>query len=87
MTIQTFIKRYAVLTYYVLTFVISWGGVLLVSGGPSGIPASTEEAARLLGIGVLAMLVGPSVTGILMIRLVYGVAGLHDFCPGCSSGR
>ena len=79
MTIQTFIKRYAVLTYYVLTFVISWGGVLLVSGGPSGIPASTEEAARLLGIGVLAMLVGPSVTGILMIRLVYGVAGLHDF--------
>ena len=31
-TIKAFIKKYPVLTYFVLTFVFSWGSILLVVG-------------------------------------------------------
>jgi len=35
-TISAFIKRHPVLTFYVLAFAISWGGILIVVGGPGG---------------------------------------------------
>jgi hypothetical protein len=36
-TIKTFIRKHSVLIYYALTFAISWGGILLVIGGPGAI--------------------------------------------------
>jgi hypothetical protein len=41
-TIRAFIKRNPVLTYYALTFALSWGGILIVVG-PGGIPGTREE--------------------------------------------
>ena len=35
--ITVVIKRHPVLTFYALVFAISWGGILLVIGGPRGI--------------------------------------------------
>jgi membrane protease YdiL (CAAX protease family) len=78
-TITTFIKRRPVLTYYVLTFAISWSGVLLVIGGPSALPSPSEQAMSLLPVAILVMLVGPSVAGLLMTGLVHGRAGLREF--------
>ena len=49
---QAFIKRHPVLTYYALTFAISWGGMLLVIGGPGGIPSTPEQFARLIPLVV-----------------------------------
>jgi membrane protease YdiL (CAAX protease family) len=66
-----------VLTYFALAFAISWGGVLLVIGGPGGIPASPEQAARLFPFAFVAMLPGPSVAGLLMTGLIHGRAGLR----------
>jgi hypothetical protein len=44
-----------VLTYYILTFAISWGGILLVIlGGRSSVPASPEQFEQLIPIGILA---------------------------------
>lgn len=40
-SVKTFIKRHPVLSYYVLTFTISWGGVLLLVGGPGSIPGTS----------------------------------------------
>jgi membrane protease YdiL (CAAX protease family) len=77
--IKAFIKRHPVLTYFVLTFVISWGLVLLVIGGPVGIPGTPEQTTELLPIVVLVMLVGPFVAGILLTGLVYGRAGFREF--------
>jgi uncharacterized protein len=77
-SMRGFIQRYAVLTYYSLTFAISWGGVLLVIGGPGGISATPEHVDRLLPAAILAMLAGPGAAGILMTGLVSGRAGYRD---------
>jgi len=72
-TIQAFIKRHPLLTYFALTFAISWGAIL-IAVGPSGIPVNTEQVA-MLG---LATLLGPSAAGILSTGLVDGRAGFRE---------
>jgi membrane protease YdiL (CAAX protease family) len=73
-TIKDFIKRQPLPTYFVLTFAISWGAILILVG-PGGIPVSTEQVA-MLG---LAMLLGPSVAGILLTGLASGRVGFREF--------
>jgi membrane protease YdiL (CAAX protease family) len=77
-TIKAFIQRQPVLTYFALTFVISWGGILLVIGGPSRILRVSEQFDTLLPTVILAILAGPSIAGILLMAFVYGKAGLRD---------
>lgn len=76
-TSTTFIKKYPVLTYYVLVFMISWGGILLVVG-PDGIPATETEVERLVLFVLLALFAGPSFAGILLTGLVHGKAGFRE---------
>ncbi|MEW6403145.1 MAG: CPBP family intramembrane glutamic endopeptidase [Chloroflexota bacterium] len=76
MNIQAFMKRHAVLTYFVLTFAISWGGIL-IAFGPGGIPASLEQLEKLGPSAYLAMLAGPSVASILLTGLIDGRAGMR----------
>jgi membrane protease YdiL (CAAX protease family) len=78
-TIRAFVERRSVATYFLLVFVISWGGVLMVVG-PGGIPAANQEQLdTLFPIAILAMVAGPSVAGILMTGLLHGRAGLREF--------
>jgi membrane protease YdiL (CAAX protease family) len=77
-TIETFIKRYPVLTYFALTFIISWGGVLLIIGGPGAIPGTEKQIETLPPFVMLAWFAGPSVTGILLTSLVSGRAGFRE---------
>jgi hypothetical protein len=53
-----------VLSYYVLTFAISWGGILLVVRGLGGIPGTSDRTARLMPLAIVFMLFGPSIAGI-----------------------
>ena len=76
-TIEAFIKRHPVLTYFALAFAISWCGVLIVVG-PGGIPGASEQFDPLLPFVGLAMLAGPSVAGLLLTGLIYGRAGLRE---------
>jgi uncharacterized protein len=76
-TIKPFITRHPVLAYYVLTFAISWGGMLLV--GSPGLLAGTDwQTDPLFPLAILLMLVGPPVAGVLLTALVAGKAGLRD---------
>ena len=78
-TIKAVIKRHPILTYFALTFIISWGGILILVG-PGGIPATNKEQIdRLFPIAILAMVAGPSVAGILLTGHLYGSAGLREF--------
>jgi membrane protease YdiL (CAAX protease family) len=76
-TIEAFIKRHPVLSYYVLAFAISWGAMLLVIGGPVGIPATPKQMVSMMGPVVAALMAGPSVAGLLLTSIVDGRAGLR----------
>jgi len=71
------VQRHPLIAYFALTFAVSWGGVLLVIG-PGGFPGTPEAFERLLPAGVVAMLLGPSLVGLLMTGLVNGRAGYRD---------
>lgn len=75
-TIAALIKRHPLPAYYTLTFAISWGGMLLVIGGPGGLPGTPGQADRLMGIA-FSLMAGPSVSGLLLTGLVSGRAGLR----------
>jgi membrane protease YdiL (CAAX protease family) len=78
--IKAFIKRHPVLTYYILTFAISWGGMLWAVGiGPGGFLATPEQLQAQVPYAVPAMIIGPSVAGILETALLAGRAGLREF--------
>ena len=67
-----------VLTYYVVTFVISWGGLMTVVGGPRGVLGTPGRFEALLPMVIMALLAGPIVSGILMTALAGGRAGLRE---------
>ena len=69
-TMKNFIKTHALLIYFILAFAISWGAILL-SAGPDGIPVTADQIA-VLG---MAMLLGPSVAGVLLTGLASGKMG------------
>ena len=77
-TIKAFIKSHPVLSFYALAFAISWGGVFVVAGGPGAISASSEPSQTQLTLLYPALIVGPSVAGILLTALLYGRAGLRE---------
>jgi uncharacterized protein len=86
-TIKTSIKKHPVLTYFALTFAISWGGILLVIGGPGGILPAPEQFEKLLPMVVLALMAGPSVAGILLTGIVDGKAGFRELLSRLLSWR
>jgi len=67
-----FIKRHSLLIYFTLTFIISWGAVLILAG-PNGIPVADDQAV-VLG---MALLLGPGVAGILLTGLTSGRDGFR----------
>jgi membrane protease YdiL (CAAX protease family) len=78
-TILAYIRRHPVLSYYVLAFALSWGGVLLVIiAGGSSIPATPEQFQRLIPFMIPALYLGPATAGLLMPGLVDGRAGYGE---------
>ncbi|EKD53247.1 MAG: CAAX amino terminal protease family [uncultured bacterium] len=77
MNISGFIKRHPVFSYYFLVFTISWGGILLLIGGPGNIPGTYEQASKLFFPVLVAMFAGPFFSGIVMNYLCDGKTGLR----------
>ena len=75
---RTIVQKYPVLTYYVLTFAISWGGILWAIGGPGNLPATGEPPALQALLALLALFAGPSIAGVVTTALVDGRAGLRE---------
>jgi len=76
--IRTFTKSHPLLSFYALAFAVTWGGLIMVVGGPSEILGSPERFETRFGLVLLAWLAGPSVASIFMTGLVYGRAGLRE---------
>jgi membrane protease YdiL (CAAX protease family) len=75
---SSLVQRHPVLAYYVLTFAISWGGVLLLIGGPGSIPGTPEQIGSLIWWVVLTLELGPPVAGLFLTGLVSGRAGYAE---------
>lgn len=71
------IKRHAVLSYYILTFVISYGALLYLIAS-RGLPANRQEMNEAVLVAIPFMLLGPGISGLLMTGLVDGRAGFRD---------
>jgi membrane protease YdiL (CAAX protease family) len=78
-TIKAFIKSHRVLSYFALTFTISWGGMLLVMVAvPGGFPGTREQVETRLNFAMLAWTAGPPLAGILLTGLLYGREGFRN---------
>ena len=85
-TIKNFIKRHSELTYFVLTFIFTWGCMALAVY-PDGFPI-TDEKFETAGVLVyVAMLVGPSGAGLLLTGLLDGRAGFRELLSRLGSWR
>lgn len=73
----TLIRRHPLLSYYALTFALSWGGFVLLIGPGSLVNTDWQAEGKFLSL-VMVMLAGPSIAGLLLTGLIDGRAGYHD---------
>ena len=76
-TNESFVKKYAVIIYFILTFVLSWVCMALIII-PDAFPMNPEQVETVGPLTYVALLVGPSIAGMIMIGLVYGKIGYQD---------
>lgn len=72
-TAVNLIRRHPLPTFFTLAFIISWSACFVVVG-PDGIPVTADQAV----VAGMAMLLGPSIAGILMTGLASGRAGYRE---------
>ena len=77
-TNRDIIRKHAALSYFALTFAISWGSIVLIVG-PGGILGTKDEFERLFPTVLPFMVLGPSISGILLTGLVGGRQALREF--------
>ena len=85
--VTDFIKTHPVLAYYAVVFAISWGGVLLLIGGPASIPGAPEQIDRLIWFVVLTLELGPPIAALVLTGLVSGRAGYAELLRRLATWR
>jgi membrane protease YdiL (CAAX protease family) len=74
-----FAREHSLFSFFLLTFALSWAGMLAaVLLSPGGLAATPEQLQQSLGPAIAGMLLGPLAAGLLMTWLVDGRGGLHD---------
>ena len=80
------VRSHPILTFYLLAFLISWTGVLLVVG-PGGIPGRPSQLEPLLPKMMVAMLAGPVLATLLTSAATDGTAGYRKLIERLSHWR
>ena len=73
---KSHIKRHAVLFFFILAYLVAWGGTF-AAVGPKFIRGEVLQFTDAL-FAFLPMLIGPSLAGMVMAYLVDGKSGLRD---------
>ena len=76
-SLKNWFKSNPVSTYYVITFFISWGGLVLVLGGPGRVSSQPSNAPFLPLYFVTVA--GPCIAGLLLTGLYGGIKGYREF--------
>jgi len=85
-TIKNIIKRHPILTYFILTFVFTWG-CMAMAVYPDGFPITKEKFETAGALVYVAMLVGPSGAGIFLTGLFDGRIGLRELLSRLTKWR
>lgn len=72
------IKEYPIAAYYFVTLLISWGGLIIISGGLNQINPYQPSDTPFLYL-YLVTVAGPCVAGLLLIGLYDGIKGYRAF--------
>ncbi len=72
-----FIRTHPLVTYYLLTFGLSWGG-FVIAVGPRSLVSSNWQAEGKFLAAVMTMLAGPSIAGLLLTGLLEGRTGYRE---------
>ena len=75
----TFTRKHPVAAYFALTFTISWGLAVLAVSRTGGMRGTTPGSDPRFAYALMAMLAGPSVTGLLLTALLAGGVGLREY--------
>ncbi len=83
MKIINFIKKYPVFFFFLLTFIVSWGNILILAiVFSTGMPASSVQFDGLYNefgpIIMLPFLLGPSIAGLIMNGITEGKKGFSN---------
>lgn len=80
MNIKPFFERHPLISYFVMAYGITWGGILifLASKGFQLTSLQVQDVSILFMIVFLAMLLGPSTSGIVLTRILDGRKGLQN---------
>jgi membrane protease YdiL (CAAX protease family) len=73
---KNLVMKYPVATYYIITLLISWGGLILLIGGPEKITSQPTNAPFLPLY--LITVAGPIISGVLLTGLYHGKKGYRD---------
>ncbi len=82
----SFLWRRPVLTYFLVTFLISWGGVLIL-GAPYGMPTTIAQFQKVWPVVFIPYFLGPAIAGLLMTGLLSGWEGLRALLAGLCHWR
>ncbi len=74
---MNWIKKNPAFSYFIMTFAISWGAMLILIA-LNGMPKTTAETQAQLPMAIMAFLLGPFISGLLMTGLVHGRAGYRS---------
>ncbi len=75
--VTAWIKRHVVTAYFALTFIISWGGVLLL-GSPYGMPTTPDVFQKVWLIVFLPYFFGPLTSSLLLTGIIDGRSGFRE---------
>ena len=84
--LRQFIKRRPVLIYFVLTIVLTWGGMALAAY-PGGFPLSEAQMEAAGALVYVAMLIGPAGAACLLMGLLDGRSGFRQLASRLTRWR
>lgn len=74
---QNIIKQKSVSMYFILTFIISWSGVIIMSFF-MGMPTTSKQFEAIGSIALIPFLLGPAIVSIFFIGFIHGKTGFKE---------